>query len=194
MAVGREFSGRSSLVRGGRTAHACAVFVAEDVPLPLDYAAARARLLAQLRIDGLQASSSDAFEEGQEQLLRAGVGAVSKEVLVQLLRPYEHDGVLVVPVRWVATGTSGALFPQLDGNLELRAEDDASILGLQGSYRPPLSAVGGALDRLLLNRVAGATVRRFLAEIAMELVALPESAVDTGGDSPDPRTPAWAHE
>ena len=179
-------------MRAGRTAHACAVFVAEDVPLPWDYPAARARLLAQLRIDGLQASSSDAFEEGQEQLLRAGVGGVSKEVLVQLLRPYEHDSVLVVPVRWVATGASGALFPQLDGNLELRADDDASVLGLQGSYRPPLSAVGGALDRLLLNRVAGATVRRFLADIAEELVELPESVMDVGGDAADPRTPAWA--
>ena len=181
-------------MQGGRTAHAYAVFVAEDVPLPLDYAAARARLLAQLRIDGLQASSSDAFEEGQEQLLRAGVGGVSKEVLVQLLRPYETDGVLVVPVRWVATGASGALFPQLDGNLELRAEDDGSVLGLQGSYRPPLSAVGGALDRLLLNRVAGATVRRFLADIAEELLGLPESAVDAKDEAPDPRIPAWASE
>ena len=57
---------------------------------------------------------------------------------------------------------------------------------------PPLSAVGGALDRLLLNRVAGATVRRFLADIAEELVDLPESVMDVGGDAPDPRTPAWA--
>ena len=148
------------------------MFVTEEQPLPLPYAEGRRRLAAYLSADGLQASSADAFEVGRELLVRAGVGALSKEVLVQLLRAYEHDGATVVPLRWVATGATGTMFPQLDGNLELRpAGDDASLLTLAGAYRAPLSAVGATLDRMLLHRVAEASARRFLQDVAADLGA-----------------------
>ena len=164
------------------------MFVADQVGVPLAVASAQARLLAYLSIDGLQEPSEDAFEVGRDLLLRAGVGAFSKRVLVQLLRPYQHDGVLVVPVRWVATGATGAMFPQLDGNLELAAADEGqSVLRLNGTYRPPLAAVGGGLDRLLLHRVADATVRRFLQDVAAGVLAAPDTGTATG-----PYEPAWA--
>ncbi len=109
-------------------------------------------------------------------------------MLVQLLRPYQHDAVLVVPVRWVATGATGAMFPQLDGNLELAAADaDRSMLRLNGAYRPPLAAVGGGLDRLLLHRVADATIRRFLQDVAAGLVSAPDADADA-----HPYEPIWA--
>ena len=148
------------------------MFVAEDSALAVPYEEARRRLLAYLQVDGLQASSEDAFEVGRELLVRAGVGAVSKQVLVQLLRPYEHGGVTVVPLRWVATGATGTMFPQLDGNLELAPTDDGgSTLALAGAYRAPLAAVGASLDRVLLHRVAEASVRRFLQDVADDLQA-----------------------
>jgi hypothetical protein len=161
------------------------VFVADEVGLPLAIDAARPRLLAYLSIDGLQEPSEDAFEVGRDLLLRAGVGAFSKRMLVQLLRPYQHDGVLVVPVRWVATGATGAMFPQLDGNLELaEAEPGTSVLRLNGAYRPPLAAVGGGLDRLLLHRIADATIRRFLQDVASGILAIPEADVDAHAYEP----------
>ena len=164
------------------------MFVADEVGLPLATDAAQARLLAYLSIDGLQEPSEDAFEVGRDLLLRAGVGAFSKQMLVQLLRPYQHDGVLVVPVRWVATGATGAMFPQLDGNLELSsAEDGQSVLRLNGAYRPPLAAVGGGLDRLLLHRVADATIRRFLQDVAAGVLATPVADADA-----HPYEPVWA--
>lgn len=148
------------------------VFVAEETTLPLPYEQARARLLDYVRLDGLQSSSEDAFEQGRELLVRAGVGAVSKQVLVQLLKPYEHETVTVVPMRWVATGAAGTMFPQLDGNLELApAEAEQSTLRLAGAYRVPLAAVGATLDRVLLHRVAGASVGRFLEDVAADLEA-----------------------
>jgi hypothetical protein len=165
------------------------MFVAEDMRLPLDVDAARARLLAFLSIGGLQESSEDASEVGRDLLLRAGVGAFSKQMLVQLLRPYQHDGVVVIPVRWVATGASGAMFPQLDGNLELAPVDATqSELRLKGAYRPPLAAVGGGLDRMLLHRVADATIRRFLQDIADGLMAVPDADTHTAAA---PYEPAW---
>lgn len=146
------------------------MFVTEEAALPLPYEAARKRLLAYLRADGLQASSTDAFETGRELLVRAGVGAVSKEVLVQLLQPYEQGASTIVPMRWVATGAAGTMFPQLDGNLELApAGEEASTLTLAGAYRAPLAVVGASLDRMLLHRVAGASVRRFLADVVADV-------------------------
>ena len=164
------------------------MFVADQVAVPIAISAARARLLAYLSIDGLQEPSQDANEVGRDLLLRAGVGSFSKQMLVQLLRPYQHDGVLVVPVRWVATGATGAMFPQLDGNLELAPTDEGlSVLRLNGSYRPPLAAVGGGLDRLLLHRVADATVRRFLQDVAAGVLETPDPT-----DDAQPYEPVWA--
>ena len=146
------------------------MFVVEESTLPLPYEQARVRLLDYVRVDGLQSSSEDAFEQGRDLLVRAGVGAVSKQVLVQLLQPYEHEHTTVVPLRWVATGAAGTLFPQLDGNLELAPTDDeCSTLRLAGAYRAPLAAVGATLDRVLLHRVAEASVSRFLEDVVTDL-------------------------
>jgi hypothetical protein len=145
------------------------MFVNEAAALGLPYDKARSRLLAYVRDDGLQSSSADAYETGRELLVRAGIGALSKEVLVQLLQPYEHEHVTVVPLRWVATGSTGTMFPQLDGNLELAPNGDDSILTLAGAYRAPLAAVGASLDRVLLHRVADASARRFLQDIVTDL-------------------------
>lgn len=154
------------------------MFVAQEVQLPFAIDAAGARLLALLRLDGLQGSSEDAFDVGRGLFMSAGVGAVSKQVLVQLLRPYPHDRVLIVPLRWVATGPSGAMFPQLDGNLELApVDEDRSTLRLNGAYRPPLATVGARLDQLLLHHVADATIHRLLQDIAAAITALPEASL-----------------
>ena len=159
------------------------MFVTQEVPLPLGIDPAGARLLAYLRLDGLQGNSDDAFDVGRGMLLSAGIGPVSKQVLVQLLRPYRHDRVLIVPLRWVATGPAGAMFPQLDGNLELGPADEGqSTLRLNGIYRPPLATAGVRLDRLLLHHIADATIHCLLQDIAAGVTALPEADLDTEKD------------
>ncbi|MHB1164473.1 MAG: hypothetical protein ACYC3K_04445 [Candidatus Nanopelagicales bacterium] len=163
------------------------MFVAQEVQLPFAIDPAGARLLALLRLDGLQGNSEDAFDVGRGMLQSAGIGPVSKQVLVQLLHPYRHDRVLIVPLRWVATGPAGALFPQLDGNLELApVDEDRSTLRLNGAYRPPLATVGARLDQLLLHHVADATIHRLLQDIAAGITALPEASLGFDYDRYEP--------
>ena len=57
-------------------------------------------------------------------------------------------------------GPGSRLFPVLDADLTLTpAAEHAALLTLAGTYRPPLGSLGAGPDRLLLHRVAEATVR-----------------------------------
>jgi len=40
---------------------------------------------------------------------------------------------------------------------------------MAGSYRPPLGSLGQALDRAILHRVAAATIRRFVVQVAARI-------------------------
>lgn len=85
----------------------------------------------------------------------------------------EVDGsltdVLLRPVSWAAVSAE-TWFPVLEADLELAdLGGEHCQLSLRGTYRPPLSVVGGAGDRLLGHRVAEATVRAFVLDIADRL-------------------------
>lgn len=68
-------------------------------------------------------------------------------------------------VQWRAR-TAERLFPVLEADLEVTPlEGRGSQLSLLGTYRPPLSVVGDAGDRMLGHRVAEASVRRFVLDI-----------------------------
>jgi hypothetical protein len=72
------------------------------------------------------------------------------------------------------------LFPALDADLTLSPlDDDTSSLRLDGSYRPPLGAVGERLDRAILHRIAAATVESFVVRIS-KAIADPATAVAAG--------------
>jgi hypothetical protein len=86
-------------------------------------------------------------------------------------------------LRWEAIRPGGGLFPALDADLTLApAGADATSLGLAGAYRPPMGALGTALDRVILHRVAAATVQGFLGRVG---AALTHPASVTG--------PAWGN-
>ena len=57
------------------------------------------------------------------------------------------------------------------------------MLTMAGSYRPPLGSLGEALDRALLRRVAAATIRSFIAQVAVQITG---QAVPNGAGSPPP--------
>lgn len=77
-------------------------------------------------------------------------------------------------------GTAGGLFPALDAGLALTPQGaGASLLKPDGVYRPPLGTVGAALDRAILHRVATATIRTFVAQVADAIVS-PEVAAQCG--------------
>ena len=77
---------------------------------------------------------------------------------------------MTVALRWEATGMTGGLFPALDADIRISAEQRESVtVTLTGSYRPPLGMLGAELDRLLLRAVATATIRTLLARTAADL-------------------------
>jgi hypothetical protein len=91
---------------------------------------------------------------------------VARTVRVRLGRPNMHGGVVNVPIRW-EDAQHPALFPVLDGDLEVAPLDDASCrVVLRASYRPPLRALGRVIDEAVLHRVAESTVRAFLHRAA----------------------------
>ncbi|MBV9311281.1 MAG: hypothetical protein JOZ73_10630 [Solirubrobacterales bacterium] len=82
---------------------------------------------------------------------------------------YHRGDRLILPIHWWASGAA-ALFPRLEADLELAPLGDASTeITLMGRYDPPLAARGRQADRLLLHRVAEASVRSFLTRVAAAL-------------------------
>ena len=63
-------------------------------------------------------------------------------------------------------GCRGPL-PALEGELQVLAVDDRrTSLRLQATYRPPLGTIGDLMDRLVLARLARATVADWVERIA----------------------------
>jgi len=160
------------------------VFTVDEVELDLDFPAAVSRLALLLRGDWLDSVSQDAYAEGLTGRVRVGpLGAVrgaSKRVEVSLLEPVRRDDMVVMPLRWEATGPMGRLFPVLDANLILRRnERNRAVLRLTGVYRPPLASVGEELDQIVLHRVAAATVKSLLTRIATLFAEMRGEAAET---------------
>jgi hypothetical protein len=179
------------------------MFVRHELLLDVGFEAARARL-ASLTHRGLLGKASDgAYADGLAGLIRVGpfgdVLGASKLVSVRLLEPVPRDDVMVQPLRWEATGVTGRLFPVLDADLTLAAASAArTLMTLNGAYRPPLAGIGAGLDRVVLHRVATATIRSLLSRIA-DALAIPAPAAGpaeqpAAGQQPrratGPQTPA----
>jgi len=126
------------------------------------------------RGEWLSGLAAGAAREGETLRLRVGPIAslpmLSKAVTLHADRPIVRGEATVVPLTWRATGSQG-IFPVLIADLEVAAlSPQITHLSLRGSYDPPLGAVGQRLDRLLLHRVAEATIRSFMRRIVESLV------------------------
>jgi hypothetical protein len=162
------------------------VFISQERRLPVSFAVASARLGSLPHGGWFRAASETVYQGGMEYLMRVGpagaVPGVSRLVRVRFTEPVYRDGAMTIGLRWEATGVTGGLFPVLDADIRLSADDgeddcageDAGVLvTLTGSYRPPLGAPGAALDWLLLRTVAVATLRTLLARVAAALEGAP---------------------
>jgi hypothetical protein len=159
------------------------------VGLDMDYPAARARFLRVAHGDWLDGISRDAYSDGLVGEVRVGpfgsVPGASKLVRVSLLDPVPHEDMVLVPIRWEATGRMGRLFPVLDANLIVGADSQGRAeLRITGAYRPPLDGVGEGLDQAVLHRVAAATLKSLLRRIAATMAG--PSADAAGSDVPGP--------
>jgi hypothetical protein len=148
------------------------MFVRDEVPVDVGFEVARDRLA---KLDSWFLAASDhAYGEGIAGLARIGprgpVPGISRLAEIRFQSLAAHDESAGLALRWEARGPGGRLFPVLDADLTLApAGENAAVLALAGAYRPPLGGLGAELDRLLLHRVAEATIRDFLERVATAL-------------------------
>jgi hypothetical protein len=109
-----------------------------------------------------------ANHRGDRLLAEVGFGddvRIARTVLLTVGDPIRVQGKTTIPIGWAASGPAG-VFPALDADLEVaELEDGRCQLAISARYEPPLGAVGHAIDRALLARVAEATVKDFLDRV-----------------------------
>jgi hypothetical protein len=143
---------------------------------------ARARLVNLVNGGELHRVSHTAYQKGLKALMRVGplgdLPGTSKLVEVRFVDPVERDGATTTGLRWEATGATAGLFPVLDANITLAPEGDRTRLSFAGTYRPPLGRLGAGLDKAIMHRVAAATIRVLLADVAGALTTPAPTAND----------------
>lgn len=109
--------------------------------------------------------------------LRVGVGPIEVGVGVRIHvhAVRDEDGVAgLSPVTrvvlgWEAANASG-LFPLMSAELcAWPLSSSETQLEIEGSYQPPLGAVGNAIDAAVGHRIAEASVYRFLEDVVEQL-------------------------
>lgn len=158
------------------------MFVAHDIMLDVGFAAARSRLLNLIGGSGLTGASRAAYDDGLAGIVRVSpfgdLPRVDRPISVRCLAPSERDDGMTTALRWEASGAARDLFPVLDADIALSPFGPAvTRLALAGVYRFPFGCRGAVADRVVLRRVADATVRALLVAIADSLTR-PASAAE----------------
>lgn len=145
------------------------VYLYDYVPHP--YEEVRALLLTEaegLFRPGGEAATSRAEEVSTTLGFAINGIEVTREVAVEVGQAAEQHRpfpITTVPLRWRAARLPGA-FPSMAAELQAYALTSTETqLSLLGEYRPPLGPVGEAVDRLVLHRVAQASLHRFFEEL-----------------------------
>lgn len=148
------------------------MFIEDFVDVDEAFSVVEARLAADPAAQ-MTACADRAEEVGAEMVVRIGPNGVLAparprvRVRVGSWRP--RGDAVVVPVEWESVRLRG-LFPKLEGDLELAPLGEGRCrLTLSGNYSPPLGAVGAALDRRVLHKVAESTVRSFVTQLGERL-------------------------
>jgi hypothetical protein len=121
----------------------------------------------------LSAMAGEAQARGDGLLGEVGVGPLGaqlrRQVRIRLGEPVQFPSMTSLPLTWEPVGLEGVL-PHLDANLELGSlGEDRTQLAISARYRPPLGVVGRAVDRVLLHRVAEATLKDFLDRLGQAI-------------------------
>jgi hypothetical protein len=148
------------------------MFVRYFVEVPLA-AAEVERALRDAPPGWLAAMAGAAQERGDGLLAEVGVGPLGPRlgrVAVRLGEPVRFPSMVSLSLTWEPLGLEG-LLPRLEADLELGSlGGDRTQLAISARYRPPLGALGRAVDRVLLHRVAEATLKDFLDRLGRAIV------------------------
>lgn len=155
------------------------MFARYYVELPLEAASVEEALTAS--VGWLPGLARDANHQGDVLLAEVGFGGdvrLARQVEIELGDAVRMPTKTVVPLRWHATGATG-LFPALDADLEVAPLGPMRTqLAISARYVPPLGALGRAIDRALLFRVAEATLKDFLDRVREAVLSETSPAVD----------------
>lgn len=167
------------------------MFVGAETVLDVTFDVARMRLANLARTGWLAGASGDAYGEWGQGLARVGplgsAPGVSRLVEVRLRDVVMHESSAVLALRWEAVGPGGGLFPVLDADIKLTPHGESeTLMAMTGAYRPPLGAVGAALDRAVMHRVAVASVQSFVSRVGTA-IADPAGATAPQAASGTPR-------
>jgi hypothetical protein len=116
--------------------------------------------------------------DGGERLLAevgfdAGHGRIGREVEISIGAPVRFPSQTVLPITW-RPASEARLLPVLETDLEVAPLGPARThLSISARYKPPLGKLGRALDRMLLHRVAEATIKDFMDRAAEKLRPAP---------------------
>jgi hypothetical protein len=151
-----------------------------EVPLPADQVE---RALLDSPAGWLSAIAGAAQERGDGLLVEVGVGPIEaglrRRVSLRLGKPVRFPSMTSVPLTWEPVGLEG-LLPRLDANIELGPlGEDRTQLAISARYQPPLGVVGHALDRVLLHRVAEATLKDFLDRVGQAITLSQAGGAET---------------
>jgi hypothetical protein len=110
-----------------------------------------------------------AYEEGEQLSLRvsSAIGPIrlSKRVSAELGELVLKSDRVTQPLRWRAAGATG-LFPVMVAELECTPMGTSmTSISFMGRYVPPLGPLGREVDRVLLHRLAQASVRALLSHV-----------------------------
>jgi hypothetical protein len=132
--------------------------------------------------DWLSTLAGSAQRRGDHLLTDVGVGPLGprlgRRVTIQVGQPVRFPSMTSMPLTWEPVGLDGVL-PRLEANIELGAlGEDRTQLAISARYRPPLGVVGQTIDRVLLHRVAEATVKDFLDRVGAAITNRAEADED----------------
>ena len=150
------------------------MFVRYYLELPLPVAEVE-RALVSSPTGWLSAMAGEGQARGDGLLGEVGVGPLAarlrRQVRVQLGEPVRFPSMTSLPLTWEPVGLEGVL-PRLDADLELGSLGEGRTqLAISARYRPPLGVVGQTLDRVLLHRVAEATLKDFLDRLGQSILS-----------------------
>jgi len=147
------------------------MFARYFVELPMDADQVVRALLRdpQTWVPGL---ASTANGRGDALLADVGFGEqmrVARTVTIEFAEPVRMPSKTVIPLRWTAKGAAG-LFPAMEADLEVASlAPGHTQLAMSARYVPPMGALGRAIDRTVMFRVAEATIKDFLDGVAAKL-------------------------
>ena len=163
------------------------MLVSDFVQIDRPFAAVRDELVAA-GPDWLGDSLVAAYEEGEQLSLRviSSIGPIrlSKRVSAELGELVLKSDRVTQPLRWRAAGATG-LFPAMVAELEFTPMGTSmTSISFMGRYVPPLGPLGREVDRMLLHRLAQASVRALLSRVVERFAG--------GGPQPQPRVAGTA--